>query len=210
MGEAAAGLGLIAILLTITAAGVDWVMSFDPFFASTLFGALVGIGTLLSSIAAAVAAVCFWPPLRTAANDEKTISDLSNLLLACLMLWAYFSFAHFLIMWSGDLPIEASFYATRTAGLWGWVSPTLSIGGFIVPFLCLLSFDFKRTPSKIGTLAVCLVGVRMVELWWFVMPTSGESWLAGWHWATLPATLLVSTLYAAALVWMMPSAEATV
>ncbi len=156
-GQAVAGLGLIAILLTVTWAGIDWVMSFDPFFTSTLFGAMIGIGAMLAAMSATVAAVCFWQPLHGAATDDKTIGDLSNLLLAFLMLWAYFSFAHFLIMWSGDLPIEASFYLARTAGIWGWIAPLLSIGGFVVPFLCLLSHDFKRSPRKVGTLAMCLL-----------------------------------------------------
>ncbi len=204
-GHPAAGLGLIAILLTVTWSGIDWVMSFDPFLTSTLFGALIGIGAMLSAMSATVAAVCFWGPLRGAASDVKTIGDLSNLLLAFLMLWAYFSFAHFLIMWSGDLPIEASFYTARTAGVWGWIVPLLSIGGFIVPFLCLLSRDFKRTPRKVGALALCLLAVRLVELWWMVLPAAGDQPYSGLHWATLPTTVTVMAVYLMALLWMMSS-----
>ena len=105
-GQPVAGLGIIAVLLTITWAGFDWVMSFDPFFGSTLFGALLGMGGMLAAMSAVVAAVCFWPPLHDASLDDKTIGDLSSLLLAFLMLWAYFSFAHLLIMWTGNLPLE--------------------------------------------------------------------------------------------------------
>ncbi|MEO8494579.1 MAG: hypothetical protein ABI614_05890 [Planctomycetota bacterium] len=206
-GQAAAGLGLIAILLTVTWAGIDWVMSFDPFFTSTLFGAMIGIGAMLSAMSATVAAVCFWKPLHGAATDDKTIGDLSNLLLAFLMLWAYFSFAHFLIMWSGDLPIEASFYAARTAGVWGWIAPLLSIGGFVVPFFCLLSYDFKRSPRKVGTLALCLLVVRLVELWWMVLPTAGGGAYAGLHWSVVPTAVAVIAIYSLALSWMMRRAE---
>lgn len=200
---AVAGLGLIAILMTVTWAGIDWVMSFDPFFTSTLFGALIGMGAMLAAMSAAVAAVCFWNPLQAASVDDKAIADLSNLLLTFLMLWAYFSFAHFLIMWSGDLPEEAAFYVARKSGLWGWIAPVLSIGGFIVPFLCLFSRNFKRDPKKVGILAVGLLVVRVVELWWMVLPAARGSNETGLHWATLPATVAVVAVYALALWWMM-------
>lgn len=205
--SAIAGLGLIAILLTVTWAGIDWVMSFDPFFTSTLFGALIGMGAVLAGLSAAVAAVCFWKPLQPAAIDGKALADLSNLLLAFLMLWAYFSFAHFLIMWSGDLPEEAAFYVARRSGVWGWIAPLLSMFGFIVPFLCLFSRDFKRSPAKVGTLAICLLFVRLVELWWMVLPAGRGVKSAGLHWATLPTTLLVVSIYALALVWFMTPAR---
>lgn len=206
-GEAAAGLGLVVILLTVTFAAIDWVMSFDPFFTSTLFGGLIGIGAMLSALSATLAAVCFWKPLHGSAMDDKTIGDLSNLLLAFLMLWAYFSFAHFLIMWSGDLPIEVRFYAVRTRGGWGWIAPMLSIGGFVVPFLCLLSYDLKRTPRMIGTLALCLLFARMVELWWMVLPANTEEKSFGWHWSVLPTTLAVVAVYSSGLTALMRRAE---
>ncbi len=200
---AVAGLGLVAILLTVTWAGIDWVMSFDPFFTSTLFGALIGMGAMLTAMSAAVTAVCFWKPLQIASVDDKAIADLSNLLLTFLMFWAYLSFAHFLIMWSGDLPEEAAFYVARKSGLWGWIAPVLSIGGFIVPFLCLFSRNFKQDPMKVGTLAVGLLFVRVAELWWMVLPAARGTEPTGLPWATLPATAFVVSIYALALWWMM-------
>lgn len=202
-GQPIAGLGLIAILLSVTWAGNDWVMSFDPFFKSTLFGALIGMGGMMAAMSATVAAVCFWPRLHDAATDDKTISDLSGLLLAFLMLWAYFSFAHFLIMWTGDLPIEARFYAVRSQGIWALVSPVLAVGGFVLPFLCLLSYNLKRSPRKVGALALLLLAVRLVELWWMVLPAAGGEPYSGLHWATLPATVAVVAVYLLALAWMM-------
>lgn len=205
-GEAAAGLGLVAILLTVTWAGFDWVMSLDPFFSSTLFGALIGIGAMMSAIAALVAAVCLLPVQPgspTPVDYEKTLGDLSNLLLAFVMLWAYFSFAHYLIMWEGNQPIEANFYATRIQGFWGWLGPGLAVAGFIIPFLCLLNYDFKRTPRKVGCLAFFLLAVRMLELDWFIMPTSGESALSWSTWSILPASLAVVSIYGLGFVTLM-------
>lgn len=206
-GQAVAGWGAIAVLLTITWAGIDWVMSFDPFFGSTLFGALIGMGGMLSAISATVAAVCFWTPLRECATDGKTAGDLGSLLLAFLMLWAYFSFAQFLIMWMGDLPRESHFYAIRSVGVWGWISPLLCVIGFAVPFLCLLSHDFKRTPRKVGTLAIGLLFVRMIELWWMVLPADGQSAGNTVTWSIIPATIAVVACYLAGLSWLADRAS---
>lgn len=225
LNQGVAGLALIAILLTLTWAGMDWVMSFDPFFASTLFGALIGIGAMLAGMSAAVIGVCFgagrqrWmsdtpgvPGSRgvsdpwaseTSIIDDKPLADLSSLLLAFLMLWAYLSFSHFLIMWTGDLPGEAAFYVARNEGVWKWLTPLMSLLGFVVPFLCLLSYDFKRTPQYVGSLAVALLVVRQIELCWMVLPVTKGSPYAGFHWSLLPTVMLASGLYIAGLAWQL-------
>ena len=79
-----------------------------------------------------------------------------------------------------------------------------------MPFLLLLSYDFKRTPRQVGTLAVCLLVVRLVELWWMVLPATGEETeqtYAGLHWATLPATVAVVAIYVSALAWSAQRGE---
>ncbi len=208
LNQGVAGLSLIAILLTVTWAGMDWVMSFDPFFASTLFGALIGIGAMLAGMSAAVGGVSFQLACSGDRNldaypTDKARGDLSSLLLAFLMLWAYFSFAHFLIMWSGDLPIEAAFYVARNEGLWKYVTPVMSLFGFVIPFLCLLSYDFKRTPKLVGSLAIALLVVRQIELCWMVLPVTSGSEFSGMHWGLLPTIVLLSGLYLAGLAWQM-------
>lgn len=202
-GQGVAGLSLVALALTATWAGIDWIMSFDPFFMSTLFGMLIGAGALLAGTSGAVAAVCFLKPLEAFRSDKKVMSYLSNLLLAMLMIWAYLSFAHFLIMWTGDLPDEAAFYQARNAGLWGWVTPVMSLTGFVLPFFCLLSRDFKCDPRKVGSLAIGLIGVRQVELWWMIFP---DVQLDDWRallWTVPPVTLAVLGLYAISIHWLL-------
>lgn len=198
-GQAVAGLGLIAILLTVTWAGIDWVMSFDPFFTSTLFGALIGVGAMLATVSALVAARAAMPQVA-ASSDAQATSDLSNLLLTFLMMWAYFSFAHLLIMWTGDLPIEAGFYAARRGGVWIGIVPALALLGFFVPFFCLFSRNFKRSPPKVAVVALGLLAVRQIELWWMVMPAAGETELkSGLHWSIVPSTVLVVVIYGSML-----------
>lgn len=198
-GQAAAGLGLIAILISVTWAAMDWIMSLDPFFTSTLFGALIGIGTLLTAMAAAIAGRVFWPIDDHSSLDPKVLNDLGNLLLAFVMLWAYFSLAQYLIMWSGDLPQEAAFYQRRITGIWSWITPILATGGFFIPLGCLLSRDFKRDPVKLGYLALFLLLVRLVELSWMVLPGGHRTPLVGFHWSLIPALVAVSGCYLLAM-----------
>ncbi|HRA87172.1 MAG TPA: hypothetical protein PK992_03860 [Planctomycetaceae bacterium] len=209
-GQALAGLGLVALLVSVTWAAMDWVMSLDPYFMSTLFGALVGMGAMLCGLSMLVALYCSSetvaevartfgdsdvdakPPKLSAssATEDAALPDLANLLLAFVMLWAYLSFSQFLIMWSGDLPIEASFYEPRSHGLWYYVTLAVTLGGFAIPFCCLMSHDFKRSPRKVGTLAVCLLFVRIVELWWMIVPHSMEH-ATRFNWALIPTAVLM-------------------
>ena len=211
-----AGLGLVAILLSVTWAGIDWVMSFDPFFGSTLFGALIGMGALMAGMSATVAAICFWTPGANTdpevlpRDDEKVLGDLSSLLLAMLMLWAYFSFSQWLIMWSEDLPREAAFYVQRNQGVWGWVTPLTSLLGFVVPFLCLLSSRFKRTPSRVGPLAVFLLVIRQIELCWMVLPAAEGTSGFGLFGITALSILFASGLYLAGILWQLDRNDARV
>lgn len=175
-GQAAAGLGLIAILLSVTWASMDWMMSFDPFFASSLFGVWVGGGAMLAGLAAAMVGVCSQLPGPGDSASRQGLADLASLLLASLMLWAYFSFSQFLIIWNANLPGEAQYYILRSRGLWAIITPAISLLGFVVPFLFLLSYRFKRSRRWIGNLAGVLLGVRAIELAWIVLPASdGEA-----------------------------------
>lgn len=201
-GELTAALGLIALLLTVTWSTIDWVMSFDPFFTSTLLGVLMGSGAMLAGLSAAIAGVCFWQRwLPGRAVPEKTLADLSSLLLAMLLLWAYFSLSHFLIMWSGNLPDEAEYYLVRSASWWGVVTPLLAVLGFVVPFLCLLSYRFKRSPKMVGSLALSLLVVRAVELAWFILPADDNASAALRWMLMIPALVLAVGVFALAIAW---------
>lgn len=225
-GEAVAGLGLVALLLTSTWAAGDWVMSLDPFFVSTLFGALFGMGALLTGLSLVIALWCISnsepqteaetqtearlvlaettkgaghspqsekadavSQLRPAAVSSA-LPDLANLLLGFVMLWAYLQFSQFLMMWSGNLPIEAMWYQSRNWGVWNLITLVLTFGGFFVSLASLMSHDFKRSLQKTGTLAVCLAAVRILELWWMILPSSPER-AATIYWGALPCAVFV-------------------
>lgn len=164
--------GLVAYGLTITFASVDWVMSLDPHWFSTIYGVLFMGGQGLSALAFAIAVLA-----RTARHrplDEVVeathFHDLGKLLFAFVMLWAYFSFSQFLIIWSGNLPEEIPWYLERMRGGWGAVALVLVLGHFVVPFLLLLSRDLKLDRRVLGAIAGGLIVMRLVDLLWLAAP----------------------------------------
>ncbi len=204
-GEGTGGLGLLAVFLAGTWAAMDWVMSLDPHFMSTLFGALICMGALLSGLAMATASYCFHL-LHSEEEPGKALPDLANLMLAFVMLWAYMSFAQFLIMWAGDLPREAYYYQTRMNGPWHAIALVLIVSGFMIPFGCLMSYDFKRSPRKVGYLAGWLLLVRLVELWWLVFPHTNEKARA-WNWAIFPTAGFVVSAFLLIALGQIRSAD---
>jgi hypothetical protein len=164
--------GLLFLVLTITFASVDWVMSLDPHWYSTIFGLLTVAGQGLSALAFAIAVLSLLaaaPPLSRYLAPRH-FHDLGKLMLAFVMLWAYLAFSQFLIIWSGNLPEEIPWYVERLRGTWGAVAIVLVLGHFALPFLLLLSRDLKRNRGLLAKVAVFVIAMRLVDLIWLVAP----------------------------------------
>jgi len=113
------GPGIVLYVLTMTFASVDWIMSLEPHWFSTIYGALLVAGQGLGAFAAAITGLLLLArvaPMREAAT-RKVLHDLGKLLLAFVMVWAYFSFSQFLIIWAGNLPEETPWYVRRIHGV---------------------------------------------------------------------------------------------
>jgi hypothetical protein len=184
--------GLVGYGLTITFASIDWVMSLDPHWYSTIFGVLFMGGQALSAMAFAIAVLAFTAQRRPLSEvvEPAHFHDLGKLLFAFVMLWAYFSFSQFLIIWSGNLPEEIPWYLERLRGGWGAVAMLVLFGHFMLPFLLLLSRDLKRNPRILGNIAAGLLVMRLVDLLWIVAPREGQHGFPI-HWldVALPAGL---------------------
>jgi hypothetical protein len=112
----------------------------------------------------------------------KHLHDVGKLLLANVMVWAYFSFSQFLIIWAGNLPEEIPYYIARLKGGWEYVALILVFGHFALPFALLLSRDLKRNFKLLSGIAIFILCMRIIDVYWQVMPdaTHGAfsvSWL---------------------------------
>ena len=167
-----AGPGIIIYVFVMTFAAIDWVMSLSPHWASTIYGFLFVVGQLISSMSLMIAIVVLLArtgPL-SGVLQPRHIHDLGKLLLAFVMLWAYFQFSQLLIIWSGNQPEEITFYYSRLHSQWGVVAIIVVIFHFFVPFFLLLSRDLKRNPALLRGVAVWLILMRLVDLFWYTRP----------------------------------------
>lgn len=171
--KAVAGPGLILYGFTISFAAIDWVMSLDPSWISTIYGLIILIGEVL-------AALCFAIIIERILFDYEPMSkmlrpdfvhDHGKWTLAFIMVWAYFNFSQWLIIWAGNLPTEITFYLKRINHGWGYIAVFLALFHFCVPFVALLSRPFKRDIRKLVWLAVWLLFMRFVDLFWNIEPT---------------------------------------
>jgi hypothetical protein len=167
------GPGLVLLVLTVTFASVDWVMSLEPEWFSTIFGLIFVIGWVLTAFAFVIA-VMVWLARRKPLEDvlrPNHLHDLGKLLLAFVMIWAYFNFSQYLIIWSGNIPEETKWYLHRSRGGWGWIAVIVVIFHFALPFLLLLSRDLKRNSRRLALIAVVVFLMRFLDLFWIITPT---------------------------------------
>ncbi len=160
------GPGMVLYGLTITFASIDWAMSIEPDWYSTIFPALYATSQLLTAMAFAIAVLMLLagqPPLSEVIAPSH-LRDLGNLLLTFVMLWAYMQISQFLLIWSGNLPEEIPWYLRRIRGGWGFVALVIVLLHFALPFLLLLSKDIKRNRRLLAGVALGLMAIRFIDL----------------------------------------------
>jgi hypothetical protein len=187
-----AGPGIILYVFVMTLAAVDWVMSISPHWASTIYGFLFVAGQLISAMSLMIAVVVLLSRTAPMAGliQKRHIHDLGKLLLAFVMLFAYFDFSQLLIIWSGNQPEEITFYRTRLYGGWGAVAVIVLVFHFFVPFFLLLSRDLKRSYRLLPKVAIWMIFMRLVDLFWMTRPEFTGRAIPTWIDFVVPIALI--------------------
>jgi hypothetical protein len=165
--------GLILWGIAVTYASVDWVMSLDPHWFSTMYGMIFMIvGALggMSFVIFVLRMLSGHEPVKSIVTASQ-FNDLGNLLLAFVMLWAYLSFSQFIIIWAGNLKNEAPWYMTRAFGGWALVAVFLILLHFAVPFLLLLQRPMKRNLGALSMISGMLIVLSSLDVYWLIMPS---------------------------------------
>ncbi len=166
------GFGIVFYAATITFASIDWAMSLDPKWWSTVWGMLFMVGQVLSTF-------CFTIVLLVKLSRVEPISrmfkvdylhDFGKLMFAFVVLWAYLSFSQWLIIWSGNMLSEIRWYLIRLYGGWQWFGTALILVHFVFPFALLLSRNLKRDAPRVMWIALLLMFMRLVDLFWLTAP----------------------------------------
>ncbi len=173
----------ILYFLTATFSSVDWGMSLDPHWFSTMYGVIFIIGQGLGALALMLAVAILLArtgPLRGVLRTEY-LHDLGKLMLAFTMLWAYVSFSQFLIVYSANIKEEIPYYIRRFHGGWEYLSVALIAFNFAVPFLVLLSRDLKRNPRPLLAVALYVIVFRFADIFWTLAPSMrGDAFRVHW------------------------------
>src|SRR5258705_4839113 len=166
------GPGMVLFVFTVTFASIDWFMSLDWEWSSTIYGFIFVAAWSLSALAftiAVMAALSNQEPMNDVVGQYH-FHDLGKLLLAFVMLWSYFAFSQFLIIWSGNLPEEIRWYLPRIHGAWGAIALAVIVLHFAFPFLFLLSRSLKRNAGKLVIVALLILVMRLFDLFWTITP----------------------------------------
>lgn len=186
------GPALAAYCLAVTFAAVDWLMSLQPRWFSTIYGVYLMGSQGLAALAFLIV-FALWLSRREPMSrilQPRHFHDWGKLFFAFVMLWAYFSFSQFLIIWAGELPEEISFYLPRMRGAWGGLFLAIVLFHFLLPFLLLLSRDLKRNAGRLVWVAGLMLVMRWLELVWQVEPAFHDHHPgAYWLYLAAPVTL---------------------
>ncbi|HEX2122681.1 MAG TPA: hypothetical protein VHL59_13665 [Thermoanaerobaculia bacterium] len=196
--------GLLMIVLTLTLASVDWVMSLEPKWYSSMFGIAFTVGAGLSAFAFVTFFLVLLSPTQAMRDILKPghFRDLGNLMLAFTMLWAYTNFSQFLLIWYGNIKEETPYYLKRMHGGWGLMAAALIVFHFFLPFFMLLMRAIKDRPKTIGVVTIIILLMRFVDIYWLVGPAHhGEHFY--FSWITLFAFLAIGGLWLAAFIWQL-------
>jgi hypothetical protein len=144
-----------------------------------MFGALMIVGSLLCGMAFSIVAT-----VTEAGEGEVPVDrlhDLGNLLLVFVMLWAYLSFSQYLIIYAGNTAEDVPFYVHRTEGGWQQIALALIVLHFAAPFTVLITRRTKRSPRALRAVALGILAMHLVEIFWFVAPNfTGGKLRVGW------------------------------
>lgn len=184
LGRATAFSGptMVIYVLVISFATVDWVMSLDPHWFSTIWGLLFVVGWALSTFCFAIlvfAMVGGTAPMNRVLG-KRHFHDIGKLILALVMVWAYFNFSQLLIIYSGNIPEETTWYLDRMSPGWFWIGIILVLFHFAFPFLFLLRQDWKKNIRMLGAISLFVLVMRLVDMFFLISPnpriaTHGES-----------------------------------
>jgi hypothetical protein len=179
-------------------AAIDWGMSLEPHWFSTIYGLKFIVGQALAAwtfVIVVTSRLARRKPLAGVVTPGN-FHDLGNFTLAFTVLWAYIAFSQFLIIWSANLPEEIPWYVHRAGRSWQVVAGLLLLFHFFVPFLVLLSRRTKRNAETLWKVAAAMLFMRLVDLFWLIIPAFHEKGVYV-HWLYLAAPVAIGGIWTA-------------
>lgn len=197
---------LLIFIVSTTYAYVDWIMSAEPDWYSTIYPWMFTIGQVVLTFAFLIAVLVLLSKHEPFASflTRQHYHDLGNLLLAFTMVWAYFSISQFLIIWAENLPDEIPWYVRRFSGGWGYIAFVIAIFHFCVPFFILLLRFVKKNAGRLRTLAIWMIIMRILDVFWIVEPAYRQRGFEI-YWTDVVAPIGLGGIWLAFFIWNLKS-----
>lgn len=196
--------GLVVLFASVSLLSVDWIMSLEAHWISSIFGLIVMMGQATSAMAVLIL-VLYW--LERRGQIEKLpadrVHDLGKLLLTSVVLWAYMAFSQYLIQWIGHTQEDIRWYLQRLHGGWSWVAAALCVFGLGVPLTLLLSRPLKRSLASLAIVAAWVFATRILDVLWTIAPSGHHGEVGGVWWTDLTAILGLGGIWIAVFGWLL-------
>jgi hypothetical protein len=190
------GVGLVTLAFSVGFASIDWILSLEPAFWSSIFSYSAGASWFNTGLAMVLLVIAVSVPVS--GDRRGHIADLAAILLATTIFWAYVEFMQFLIIWEEDLKSEIPWYLLRASGVWR-TALYISVGfGFIAPFFVLIWRPSKRNRAVVAIICILIVLSRLADKWWLVLPEFAH---AGPFWLDVAAVLALGGAMVLVFLW---------
>lgn len=198
------GVGMLLLFLTMTFAAVDWLLSLEPHFFSTMYGPVIMAGQALGSMSFVVAIMVLLvrvSPLRNRISSGH-VHDLGNFMLASTMFWAYVNFSQFLIIWSANIAEEVPYYLRRMTGGWGWIGGFLIAFHFFAPFFLLLNRTLKKNLNALVKVALFILFLRFMDLCYLILPSAYQETMYQGHLDVILILVAAASVIGVGGIWI--------
>jgi hypothetical protein len=202
--EAIAPVCTFAFALSITFASIDWVMSLNAHWFSTIFGVYFFAGSMVGFFATMALIIIYLQQdgflLKPVTVEHR--HDIGKLLFGFTCFWAYCGFSQYMLIWYANIPEETFWYLERITNGWQFVAFTLVIGHFFLPFLILMPRDSKRSKTVLAVMACWMLLMHWIDLYWLIMPERVEGGVPLGQWLGLGSLIDLGCLVGMVSLYM--------
>lgn len=197
------GGSLPALGLTFSFMTLDWMMSLDATWESSIYAAYVFSGAFVGGLALMIV-------LGAATRDTRHFGSLlspghyhrmGTLLFAFVCFWAYIGYSQFMLIWVAGVPEEVTWYRVRLDDGWAVLSLVLVLGHFVIPFGLLLSRQLKARPRPLAVVSLWMLLMHAVDVAWLLFPSLFPEHVVI-PWTAFTAWVGVGGLSMAAALWL--------